>query len=300
MCNIALSVISEFVRKTKPWELMINMMDYSVLMTVYKKDNPGFLKKSIFSMINQSVRANDIVIVKDGPVTPQLQEVIDLVSNKYPSLIKQVELKENVGLGLALNEGLKVCKNDIVARMDADDISLNRRCELQLKAFESDNELDIVGCSVDEFIGDEKNIVCTRKVPETHEQIFRFAKQRDPFNHPTVMYRKSKVLACGGYKDYRKNQDTDLWIRMLKSGCRARNFGESLLLFRFDENTFRKRKNWVNTKLLIKIRYNAYKTGFNTLADFLKIAGTQLLVYVMPSGFQKWLYQKYLRTHYEV
>lgn len=273
-------------------------MEYSVLMTVYKKDNPEYFKKSILSILNQSKLTNDFVIVKDGPITSELQKIICFFVKEYPGLINEVNLKKNLGLGLALNEGLKVCKNDIVARMDADDISLNTRCEQQLKEFEKDSELDIIGCSVNEFIGNENNVVSTRTVPETHEEICRFAKQRDPFNHPTVMYRKSKVLACGGYKDLRKNQDTDLWIRMLISGCKGKNITQSLLLFRFNEDTYKRRKNWTNTKLLIAIRYNAFKVGFSSLFDFIKICTVQFSIYIMPIRFEKWIYQKFLRSSY--
>lgn len=275
-------------------------MNYSVLMTVYIKDNPDFFKKSILSMVNQSVPTNDLVIVKDGPITEELQNVIDEIDKKFPGIINQVSLKNNVGLGLALNEGLKACKNDIVARMDADDISLKIRCEQQLKEFIKDTSLDIIGCPVDEFIGSEENLICTRPVPESHEEIYKYAKQRDPFNHPTVMFRKSKVLAVGGYKDLRKNQDTDLWIRMLMDGCKAKNLNQSLLLFRFEEDTYKRRKNWLNTKLLIGIRYKAYKIGFNSFFDFLKVSIIQLLIYIMPVSFQKWIYQKFLRSQHEV
>lgn len=271
-------------------------MEYSVLMTVYKDDNPGYLHKSIMSMVNQTTLANEIIIVKDGPITDELQDVINSIDVQFPNLLVQLGLKENVGLGLALNEGLKISKNDIVARMDADDISLSTRCELQLNEFKKDNELDIIGCYVDEFIDDEKNVICTRTVPITHEGIYKFAKQRDPFNHPTVMYRKSKVLMCGGYNDLRKNQDTDLWIRMLMSGCKTMNINKSLLLFRFEEATYKRRKNWLNTKLLIGIRYKAYKVGFCNFWDFAKVCIIQILIYIMPIGFQKWIYQRFLRT----
>lgn len=275
-------------------------MNYSVLMTVYKNDNPEYFKKSIYSMLNQSIITNELVIVKDGPITPALQGVIDSIDKDYPGLIKQVDLKKNVGLGLALNEGLKICTNDIVARMDSDDISLNTRCEEQLREFEKDNELDIIGCSVDEFVGDGINVISTRTVPTTHEEIYKYAKQRDPFNHPTVMYRKSKVCGCGGYKNLKKNQDTDLWIRMLIDGCKAKNISKSLLLFRFEEDTYKRRKDWLNTKLLIAIRYNSYKIGFASFIDFLKVACVQLMIFIMPINFQKWIYKNYLRSHNEV
>jgi len=191
---------------------------------------------------------------------------------------------------------LKACKNDIVARMDADDISIRERCELQLNEFIKDPSLDIIGSSVDEFIDDESNIISKRIVPITHEEILKYIKTRDPFNHPSVMYKKSKVLAVGGYRDLRRNQDTDLWIRMLEYGCKAKNIKESLLLFRFEEETYKRRKDWLNTKLLIDIKYKSYKRGFNTLGGFLKVAIAQLLIYLMPISFQKYIYRNYLRS----
>lgn len=274
-------------------------MKYSVLMTVYKNDNTEYLKKAIMSMINQTIFPDEIVLVKDGPITDELQEVIDLIDDDYKGLINQVDLPKNIGLGLALNEGLKISKNELVARMDADDISLPTRCEKQIKEFKLDGNLDIIGCSVDEFIKNEENIVCTRKVPISHEEIYEFAKQRDPFNHPTVMYKKSKVLAVNGYRDFRKNQDTDLWIRMIINGCKTKNIEESLLLFRFEEETYKRRKNWLNTKLLIQIRYEAFKNGFSSITDLTKISIIQIAIYIMPVRFQKWVYQKFLRTSKE-
>lgn len=275
-------------------------MEYSVLMTVYKNDNPEYLKKSIRSMINQTKYPAEIVIVKDGPVTSSLQAIIDSMNEEACGIINQIQLDENVGLGLALNEGLKVCKNDLVARMDADDISKKHRCEIQVREFEKDENLDIIGSSVDEFITNEDNIICTRIVPTTHDEIYRFSKQRDPFNHPTVMYKKSKVIQCGGYSNLRKNQDTDLWIKMLRNGCKTKNINESLLLFRFEEGTYERRKSWINTKLLLKIRYNAFKIGFSSFMDFFKVAIIQIGIYVMPIKFEKWIYKTFLRKNYEV
>lgn len=272
--------------------------NYSVLMCVYINDNPEYLEKSISSIVKQTTKTNDFVIVKDGLVTQELQNVIDNFCD-FDSSIRQIQLEKNMGLGLALNIGLSECKNELVARMDADDIALERRCELQLKEFSLDSILDIVGSSVYEFIGDENNIVSTKIMPISNEEIYKFARIRDPFNHPTVMYKKRKVLECGGYSDLRKNQDTDLWIKMLLNKCKCKNIKEPLLLFRFDEQTHNRRKNWMNTKLLIKIRYNSYKSGFITFFDFMKIFFTQIAVYIMPLGFQRWLYKTFLRTPYK-
>lgn len=270
------------------------MEKYSVLMTVYTKDNPEYFSLALDSMVNQTYAPDEIVIVKDGPVVKELQKVIDdYISAGAP--IVQVQLPKNKGLGLALNEGLKVIKNELIARMDSDDYSLPERCELQVREFEKNPKLDIIGCPVLEFVGTIDSIVGERKVPLTNKAIYAFAKKRDPFNHPTVMYRKSAVMKAGCYSDYRKNQDTDLWIKMLSNHVVCKNLAEPVFRFRFDEGTYKKRKSWINTKILIEIRYKAWKSGFNSFGEFMTVATAQLGMYVLPVGFQKFLYQKILR-----
>ena len=269
-------------------------LKYSVLMTVYTKDNPDYFALSLDSMINQTCKPDEIVIVKDGPIRKQLQDIIDSRKNRQVKII-QLQLPVNKGLGLALNEGIKICKNELIARMDADDYSMPNRCELQLKAFEKYPDLDIIGCPVDEFVDDIDNVVGCRNVPYTNDEIYAFAKKRDPFNHPTVMYKKSVVLKAGMYSDYRKNQDTDLWIKMLSNGAQCMNLKEHVFRFRFDSDTYRKRKSWVNTKILLEIRYKAWQSGFNTFFDFLLVATSQIGVYILPVWFQMWLYTVVLR-----
>lgn len=270
------------------------MEKYSVLMTVYMKDNPEHFSLALDSMENQTYKPDEIVLVKDGLVADTLQKVIDdHIATGSP--IVQVQLPQNKGLGMALNEGIKVIKNDLIARMDSDDYSMPERCELQVKEFEKNQKLDIIGCSVLEFKGTTDNIVGERKVPLTNEDIYSFAKKRDPFNHPTVMYRKIAVEKAGFYSNYRKNQDTDLWIKMLSNQAVCMNLSEPVFYFRFDENTYKKRKSWINTKILIRIRYKAWKSGFNSFGEFLMVAAAQLGMFILPVAFQKFLYQSILR-----
>ena len=271
------------------------MIQYSVLMTVYKGDNPIFVETSIKSILDQTHPSNDIVIVEDGPLPDALEQIICSYAASNPA-IHVLRLPKNVGLGKALNEGLPLCKNELIARMDSDDISMLDRCEKQVKAFMDDPELDIVGCPVKEFVGTPDNIVGQRLVPIDNKSIHKYVRRRDPFNHPTVMYRKSKVMKYGPYGDYRKNQDTDLWIKLLcKGGCKAINIDEFLLMFRFDEGTFRKRKSWTNTRTLINIRWKAFKDKHCSFFDFLVVSGAQLAIYIMPSGLQRFIYQHILR-----
>ena len=268
-------------------------MEYSVLMTVYKNDNPEYFKLALESMINQTKKPDEIVLVNDGPIPEVLQNTINLLNTD--GVIKQINLEKNVGLGLALNEGLKACKNELIARMDSDDISLPSRCERQVREFEKNPSLDIVGLPVKEFSDNVNNIVGERIVPLTNKEIYQFAKTRDPFNHPTVMYRKSKVIESGMYGNYRKNQDTDLWIKMLSHDAVCMNISDDLFRFRFDNNTYKKRKNWENTKLLIDIRKKAWKSGYCSFIDFVLVAIAQFGIYIMPEKFQKLIYTKILR-----
>ena len=270
------------------------MEKYSVLMTVYTKDNPEYFSLALESMLNQTYKPDEIVLVKDGPIVDSLQKVID--NHKTTGIpIIEVQLPKNVGLGLALNEGINVIKNELIARMDADDYSMPERCELQVKEFVKNPKLDIIGCPTQEFVGTIDNIVGERNVPLTNKEIYSFARKRDPFNHPTVMYRKSAVEKAGCYSDYRKNQDTDLWIKMLSNGAVCKNLADPVFRFRFDEGTYEKRKSWINTKILIEIRYKAWRNGFNSFFDFLMVLVAQLGMYILPVGFQKFLYQKILR-----
>ena len=277
---------------------MSEIMEYSILLTVYKLDNPQYFKTSLESILNQTMPSNDIVIVIDGPATEEIYSIIDEYKQRNKA-IHPLQLEKNVGLGNALNEGLKVCVNDLVARMDSDDISLPDRFEKQLDMFLKNPELDIVGSPVVEFVGDVNNVVGYREVPINHKSIIEFSKRRDPFNHPTVMFRKSKVLKYGPYADYRKNQDTDLWIKLLSNGCKAENFPTHLLFFRFDENTYKKRKSWINTKTLINIRRNAWKNGYCSFLDFFIVMSAQLSIFVLPNFFQRILYTKILRRKNE-
>ena len=162
---------------------------YSVLMSLYKKENPEYLRIAIDSMLNQTVAPDEIVLVEDGPLTDDLYAVLD----EYP-MLHRVKNETNLGLGLALNVGLKECRNELVARMDTDDCSKPDRCEKQLQRFLEKPYLAIVGSHIDEFIGDTSNVVSQRIVPTTSEEIYKFAKKRSAFNHPVVMYSKTAVL----------------------------------------------------------------------------------------------------------
>lgn len=271
------------------------MEKYSVLMSLYIKEKPEYLDLAIQSMVNQTLKPDEIVIVKDGQITPELQKVLDKYDKEYPELFNIVGYEKNRGLGLALNYGLEHCRNELVARMDTDDIAKPERCMKQVKAFEKHPNYAIIGSAVDEFYGTPDNITGRRVVPSQPKEIYEFAKRRSAFNHPSVMYRKSKVLEFHGYSDLRRNQDVDLFGRMLFGGCKAANFKESLLWFRSDENLAKRRKSWENTWSYIETIRRFHKMGYSSLMDVLVIAGAQTVMYLMPIKVQNWLYKTFLR-----
>lgn len=170
---------------------------YSVLMSVYKKENPDFLKQSIESIQNQTVPTDDFVLVCDGPLTPELDAVLVVKQQELGEVLNVVRLEKNGGLGNALNEGMRHCKNELIARMDSDDIAYPDRCEKQLAIFNTHPEVSVCSGIVEEF-SESPDVVDARRVPpETNVEILKFAKMRNPFNHPCVMYKKSALWRWG-------------------------------------------------------------------------------------------------------
>ena len=274
-------------------------MKYSFLMSVYYKEKPEYLKMSIDSMLNQTVKPDEIIIVKDGKLTKELDELIEKYKNEYSNIFTILNLEQNVGLGLALNEGIKVSRNELIARMDSDDISKSTRCEKQLEMFKKNEKLSICGTNISEFNDNIENITGYRIVPENNEDIYDFSKRRSAFNHPTVMYKKTDVLKYNGYSNLRRNQDVDLFGRMIFGGCEAYNIQDDLLWFRSDDNLSKRRKSWENSKSYIKTIKNFWKMGFSSFSDLFIVTVGQILVFILPIKFQKILYKKVLRKNEE-
>lgn len=273
------------------------MEHYSILMSVYYKEKPEYLSESIQSMLHQTVPPDDFVLVCDGPLTPGLDQVIDHFVQQEKGLFQVIRLEKNQGLGNALNAGMKYCKNDLVARMDSDDISLPERCELQLKKFEESPELDIVSGTVLEFLERTDNILVRKELPETNEEIYKFALTRAPFNHPVAMYRKEAVERAGGYRgDYPLFEDYYLWVRMLQNHVIGYNLKEPVYLFRADANMYGRRGGFGYLKKMCKFRTYMYKSHFCSFRHYLMAIVGQSIVCLVPTGLRRILYNKLLRN----
>ncbi|MBQ2884334.1 MAG: glycosyltransferase [Alphaproteobacteria bacterium] len=268
------------------------MSKFSVLLSVYHREQTSFMRLSLDSIFNQTVRPAEVVLVEDGPLTPELYALIEEYKQKFSEL-KVVKLEKNGGLGNALNEGLKHCTYDLVARMDTDDVCKPHRFERQLQLFAEHPEVDVCSSWIDEFIDDITNVVSQRKLPEWTEEIVKYAKGRCPVNHPAVMYRRSKVMEVGGYQGF--PEDSYLWVKMMLSGAVFHNLQESLIWFRTSDEVYKRRGGWKYAKDDIKAQWNFYKMGFLSFFEFLKCVAIRGTVRIMPNNLRAWVYKTFLR-----
>ncbi len=266
---------------------------YSVLMSVYAKEKAEYLDAALQSMFSQTLPPDEFVLVCDGPLSPGLEDVIQ----RYAERLTLVRLAENRGLGNALNEGLGHCSNEIVVRMDSDDISLPRRCECQLSVFEA-FDVSIVSGTVREFMSDGSGVSGEKRVPLGHEEIARFSRRRNPFNHPASAFRKSAVLSAGGYSEkYHLFEDYDLWVRMLRMGYRGRNLEEPLLCMRVSEDIYQRRGGFVYAVDLLRFHWMLYQSGWSRIWDFLCFAIPHAAVCLLPVFARRLVYH-ILRGNY--
>jgi len=270
-------------------------MNFSVLTSVYYKERSTNLELALESIWdNQSIKPNEIVLVKDGPLGDELECVIEEFRQIAP--LKVIGLKENLGLGKALNIGLAECSYDIVARMDTDDIAFPNRFEEQVDFMKNNPEVDLLGTWVDEFENDIDNVISHRRVPANHKDILTFMKKRNPFNHPSVMYRKSMVLAAGGYLDFHLNEDYYLWARMAAKGAKFHNTSKSLLFFRTGTEMFKRRGGWRYAVQDYKLQKEFKKLGIINSFEFISNTSMRCVARLIPNSVRGFIYRKILRN----
>lgn len=271
------------------------MQPFSVLMSVYRKERTDFLCASLESVFNQTVLPNEVVLVKDGPLTVELEEVIACFVAEHPEL-KVVPLPVNVGLGRALNEGLKHCSHELVARMDTDDICKPDRFEKQLRVFETQPQIDVCSAWLDEFDTDIQHVHSVKYLPETSEELYEYGKTRNPVNHPVVMFRKEAVIRSGSYQHYPLFEDYYLWVRMLVAGSKFYTIQEALLYFRASPDMFARRGGWAYALTEARLQFLLYGIRYINMRTFLENLIIRFFTRIMPPGIREKLYKKKLRT----
>ncbi|RTZ42382.1 glycosyltransferase [Candidimonas sp. SYP-B2681] len=261
-------------------------MNFSVLMSVYHAENPDFLCQALQSLDDQSLKASEVVLVEDGPLPQALSEVIETFRSALN--ICSVRLPTNSGLAIALNEGLKHCKHELVARMDSDDISLPQRFEKQITFMVRNPDIAASSAALDEF--DETGaIFSSRILPLSHDELVRFAKTRSPISHAAAVFRRSAIEDVGGYPLFKRSQDVALWSLLIVRGYRLANLPEKLFLVRAGAG-FMTRNGLKSFKYEYAVICYQRKIGFLSWFDFIKNTTIRFILATVPAGMKKILY----------
>ncbi len=268
-------------------------MKFSLLISVYAKENALFFNEALESLFNQTVRANEVVLVEDGPLTQELYDVIEKWRDKLN--IQRVKLEHNIGLGLALQEGLHKCQYNIVARMDSDDISLKNRFELQINHFKENPNIDVLGGFISEFETDSSIVSGLRKVPLIHEEIVKYGQTRNPMNHVTVMFNKKSVLSVEGYKSVIGFEDYYLWARMLNNNAQFANLSEILVNVRGGNAMVARRQGFKYAMTEFKFQKKLLNIRFLSFSSFVKNIIFRMPVRMCPGFVIKMFYKLFLR-----
>jgi glycosyltransferase involved in cell wall biosynthesis len=279
--------------KTFTQDKKCSKMEFSVLIPVYYKENAYFFKLALESIWDcQTVKPFEVVIVRDGPLTSDLDKIIDDFSLKAPVVI--VDLPVNKGLGIALERGVLACGCDLIARMDSDDIARSDRFEQQLAFFKEHPGVDLVGSSIEEFHSEVGDLMSRRVLPEKSKQIELFSRRRNPCNHMSVMFRKEAVLKAGNYQECRGYEDYYLWSRMILNGCKFHNLQENLIYARIGNGMLSRRQGLVFFTEEIKFQKALHSIGFLSSWQYV----TNLMIRAIPHLFPLWalsLVYKFLR-----
>lgn len=268
---------------------------YSVLMAVYGKEKPEFFRQSIESMLAQTLPFSDFVLVCDGALTHELNEVISWAQEEMGEKLQIIRLKENKGLGKALRTGVPRCRCSVIARMDSDDISRPDRCERQFRIIERDG-YDLVSGTLQEFVREPGDMDRLRVLPRTSEEILQYAKKRNPFNHPCVMFRKESVLRVGSYQDFPGFEDYYLWIRMLRKGCKGYNVQEVILDMRTGNGMYDRRGGRDYLYWVLRFQRYLYCKNFITKKEYIQNCLVRTTVGAIPGEAREKFYHVFLRN----
>ncbi len=274
----------------------MNSANFSVLMSVYKNDRPEWVRMAVESVtVHQTIKPSELLIVVDGPVSDTLSKELSELQEEI-SYIRIEWCQKNRGLGFVLHHGLQLVNNEIVARMDSDDIASSNRFELQLAAFEKDEDLSVLGGTIAEFIDSPNNIVASRCCPIDDNSIKQYMKSRCGFNHMAVMFKRSEVLKAGSYQDWHYNEDYYLWLRMMLAGCKFSNLPDTLVNVRVGRDMYKRRGGWKYFKSELGLQNYMLKNQIIGLFRYVyNVLGRLVIQVLMPNSVRGVIFQKILR-----
>ena len=265
---------------------------FSVLMSVYKNDKVEYVNIALDSILNQSFHCNELVLIKDGPIDVELEECIEKYSNRYKE-IKVFQNDTNLQLGRTLAKGVELCSNDIIARMDADDIACNNRFELQYCYMKNHPEVAVLGGAIEEFDDQDNHMI--KNMPLTHAEILKYSRYRNPINHMTVMFRKNAVLECGNYSHFPYLEDYSLWNRMIAKGYQFANLEEVLVHSRVGREMYERRSGLNYFKSHLRLRKQQYMLGNLNTIQFFKAVVLSFLFTMVSKNIKRLVYRMLLR-----
>ena len=263
------------------------MMSFSVLMSVYAKENPNYLESCLLSLQNQTLKPDEVILVEDGPISSSLKEIIERFRD--PLKIISVPLSNNIGLACALNEGLKFCSYDLVARMDTDDIALPERFEKQVSFMVMHPDITASSSFIEE-LNDEGDVSSQRILPLDHDELVKFAKKRSPLSHPATIFRKKIIISVGGYPHFRNAQDYALWSLLITKGYRLANLPSVLLRMRTGSDMMG-RRGFDFLRREIELLNFQRSIGFLSLKEFLVNFLARSFIRLSPLFIKRWLYK---------
>jgi len=265
-------------------------------MCVYCKDNAHHFRQAVESVtIKQTLKPSEVVVVVDGPIAGELDVYVKMLEQQT-SLFKVIRMPENLGHAGARRAAFEAASNEIVAIMDADDISLPDRFEKQIAYITAHPEVTVVGGQIEEFIDSTDNIVGKREVPCKHEDILIWLKGRCPFNQVSVTMLRSPGFAVGGYLDWYCEEDYYLWIRMAEAGCHFVNLPDTLVEVRVGDDMYRRRGGWRYFRSETKLQGYMLKHKMISLPRYCyNVAGRFVIQVVMPNRLRGFIFQKLFR-----
>lgn len=273
------------------------MIKFSVIISIYHNDKTEYVANALDSVtMAQTIKPNEVVLVVDGPVADDLKKLILEKEKASPDLYNVIWLPENKGLGNALRVGVNNAKYELLARMDSDDISVPDRFAKQIAFMEQHPECDIVGGQIYEFIDSESNIVGKREVPCSHSDITAWMKKRCPFNHMSVMFRRSRILEVGNYLDWHYNEDYYLWIRMAEAGYQFANLPDTLVNVRVGKEMYQRRGGWKYFQSEKGLQDYMLKHKMISLHRYCyNVFGRFIIQVAMPNRLRGFIFQKLFR-----
>lgn len=284
-------------------------MGISVLMSVYKKENPEYFKAALESIINQNMQPDEIVVIKDGPLTEELEQVLEWLqvqvsdraergecinTSRKSMVIRTYQFEENVQLGRALRKGVELCEHELVARMDTDDIACPDRLQKQYDYMMTHPRVAALGGYIEEFC-DDNSFSNVKTMPVGLAELRSYARFRNPLNHMTVMLRRDAVLDAGNYRHYPFLEDYDLWGRVLAYGYQLDNLPEVLVRARVGNELYGRRGGFDYCKRYLGLRREQHKLGITNFMEWMVACAITIAVTIIPSGARKQVYQKVLR-----